>query len=1189
LPDWGNYFSNIPNTQKERNLSKRQTDTQNSLKKDFIGSGCIHLFKGMTMKWFILISLLVISILLASMEGFKRSTSVSTPLQIAVVGPMSGEGQLIGRSMRNGIELKLKALNDNGGINGHPLIATYYDDHNSSTEAKKIARKIAEQTSAVGVIGHWYSRCSIAAGDIYQQHKIPVITPGSTNVLVSRFNPWYFRTVFNDNLQGKFITHYIQKVLHYDSVYVIFDNDTYGSYLATVLEAKADQNKLNIRYFKSFQHLSPDLDQQFDRIISDIKTLDNQKVGKKSLIFLATHASEGVQLVRRIKDAGLTNAIFGPDSFGSQQFQNGFDQFPKEKTTPGYYSNGVYVAAHLIFDTAGKDAQKFREIYRSTYRETPDWISAYSYDSAQVLIEAMKKSNVVSSPSSLTSDRAIIRNSLSSINSINNAVKGVTGEIYFDEKGDAIDRPLTIGVYKGRHMVSAMTQLHAIRNPIDSTILSEAIKDQRIIKVDHRYMYQTQVIYTGVELIEINQFDDKNSFCDLDFYLWFRCRNNMQICPQDLIFPNRIKPNNQAKDMWDDHIEEVSSQTYSDKSQYVLFQVTGRFQTDRLKNVGNLDRHFLSVCLRHKHLTRKNLIYVIDLMGMSLAPHQLSTIHDSMLKETLPPRWRIVDQLVYQDIWEEKRPQAYVSQKAIDHKVDFSRFHCGVVVQKNKFSLRGLMPKSYVNPLLIVTLMVNLLFALANRKFAITKMKGMLWFLETISAFVFMLSAEMLVLNRLSSYLSAYHLGIIKTGFDIMWWLLPAFFVNLAVKRFLWAPLEDQTGHSAPKIIRHFFTFIIYLAAIIGIVAFVYEQEISKLLATGGLFAMIIGFAVQMNISNLISGIAINFENPFRIGDWVKIGDAEGKVVDITWRSTRIMTAENCIFSIPNSMATESFIANFNYPDDINWLTITAHIDPLADPQRVKKILIDAVLSTDNILKTQEPYVIFKGITEWAADYQVFFSIIDFENKQNDLEIVWKRIWKHLEYAGIQTVIQEQEFPLSPKEPVFFWDEMEIFKWMSDKDKECLVHKMTCHYFQPQKIIIKEGDFGDSLFFIQEGAVTVQLRMDDNELIEINRLGVGMFFGEMAFLSDHHRSANIIAMQRCEIYEIKENDFMPLVTKYPEIADLLTQVQMTRKKHLFQEKKRHQQEDLQEEERSNKLWSTIMNFFRNKGPFGNRA
>ena len=1119
-------------------------------------------------KWLFLITAMILLLCFIGKEWLLSKNAKKAPINIAVVGPLSSQDHLIGQSFKNGIEMAIHSLNAKGGIGGHPVIPQYYDDRNDPENARSIAQTIS-QTSAIGVIGHWFSDCSIAAGEVYQKAEIAAITPGSTNVLVTRFNPWFFRTVFNDSLQGQFIANYAQKVLNVNAAVIIFENDTYGKYLSTVFEAKAEIFDIDISYIESFESDSPHLNQQIDHMVENIKKLESSNI-----IFLATHATEGIQLVQKIKDAGLTQTIIGPDSFTSRVFQNGFNHLPKEKENPGFYTHGIYASAHLIYDTAEKSAQTFKDHYQTIYNKNPDWIAAVAFDTANVLMKAIGASNLIVTPQTTQTNRIIVRQNLMNINSPKKAIKGVTGPIFFNRNGDAVDRPVAIGVYNGRHLVSAMTQLHSIQHDIDPQIISNAMNDNRIIKVEGRYMYQTQVIYTGVELIDIKSFDDKKSECYLDFYLWFRCRNEIDIQMADILFTNRIEPDDKLnKYKWT--VKQLDSQTYDNQTQYQLFRISGGFQTKRIKDTGDLDSHSLNVCFCHKHLTRKNLIYVLDIMGMGLVEQKCKDINQLILTGDLS-KWRIVDQDVYQDIWENKRPKNYMSKTVNTYSTDFSRFHFGVELQKNKFTLRGLIPKSYVTPLLIITLLINILFVVVNRRYSMHKLKGSVWFVETLSAFVFLLSVEILIINQLSGYLNTYHLSLIKMGFDIMWWILPAFFINLAVKRFIWSPLEEKNKHSAPRIIRHFFTFIIYLVACIGIIAFVFEQEITKILATGGLFAMILGFAVQMNISNLISGIAINFENPFRIGDWVKIGDAEGKVMDITWRSTRIKTAENCIFSIPNSMATESFIANFNYPDDINWLTLTPHIDPLANPQKVKKILIDAVLSTNNILQSPEPYVIYQGLTEWASDYQVFFSIKDFANKHQDLEDVWKHIWKHLEYSGIQTVVQDQSLPLPPKNPIYFWEEMPLFQLMDSDDKEKLISQMTCHLFPPQKTIIKEGDFGSSLFFIQEGVVNVQLRMEDDSLIEINRLGVGSFFGEMAFFSDHHRSASIVSLQACEIYEINEADFMPLITKYPKIAELLTQTQMKRQSMQSQTRKSHEPTEIVPQDLSSRLRAGIL-------------
>ena len=135
-------------------------------------------------------------------------------IYIAVVGPMSGKEGAIGKSLLNGIIVYCEGINRLGGINGKKVMLDIYDDNNDKNKAYEIANKIVKNNRAVGVIGHYYSSCSISAGKVYKKNKIPAITPASTNVMVTKNNDWYFRAVYNDNLQGRFLANYAIKVLH---------------------------------------------------------------------------------------------------------------------------------------------------------------------------------------------------------------------------------------------------------------------------------------------------------------------------------------------------------------------------------------------------------------------------------------------------------------------------------------------------------------------------------------------------------------------------------------------------------------------------------------------------------------------------------------------------------------------------------------------------------------------------------------------------------------------------------------------------------------------------------------------------------------------------------------------------------------------------------------------------------------
>ena len=117
-----------------------------------------------------------------------------TPIRVAYAGPVSGPSAEDGLSAVRAIELVFDQVNRAGGVAGRPLTLDVYDDANDPDRARENAEEIAEQPDTVAVIGHNFSTCSVAAGEIYAARGIPAITNAATSVSVTRDNKWYFRT-----------------------------------------------------------------------------------------------------------------------------------------------------------------------------------------------------------------------------------------------------------------------------------------------------------------------------------------------------------------------------------------------------------------------------------------------------------------------------------------------------------------------------------------------------------------------------------------------------------------------------------------------------------------------------------------------------------------------------------------------------------------------------------------------------------------------------------------------------------------------------------------------------------------------------------------------------------------------------------------------------------------------------------
>jgi small-conductance mechanosensitive channel len=98
--------------------------------------------------------------------------------------------------------------------------------------------------------------------------------------------------------------------------------------------------------------------------------------------------------------------------------------------------------------------------------------------------------------------------------------------------------------------------------------------------------------------------------------------------------------------------------------------------------------------------------------------------------------------------------------------------------------------------------------------------------------------------------------------------------------------------------------------------------SLSPLVLASGVFSLVVGLALQDVLSNLIAGVTLSVEKPLRKDDWVSISGQEGKVVEITWRTTKILTRQNDYVIFPNRFVAERELRNYIYPSRLHRCTI---------------------------------------------------------------------------------------------------------------------------------------------------------------------------------------------------------------------------------------------------------------------------
>lgn len=213
--------------------------------------------------------------------------------------------------------------------------------------------------------------------------------------------------------------------------------------------------------------------------------------------------------------------------------------------------------------------------------------------------------------------------------------------------------------------------------------------------------------------------------------------------------------------------------------------------------------------------------------------------------------------------------------------------------------------------------------------------------------------------DRVGDFLNSFFVNgplsfLVTLVFTLLLFFAARIFINKLRSRQLRRNVRSVTYlYSLCSALLYFFAAIALLSQITPLRAIS-----SGLLASSGIAAVVLGFAAQEGVSNLISGLFIAIFKPFIIGDTVTINDTTGYVESITLRHTVIRTLMNNRIVIPNSVINSSILENLSISDksNCNYLDIGIAYD--ADIDLAKRIITEEAVAHPNVI-------------EWRTDEQI--------------------------------------------------------------------------------------------------------------------------------------------------------------------------------------------------------------------------
>ncbi len=255
---------------------------------------------------------------------------------------------------------------------------------------------------------------------------------------------------------------------------------------------------------------------------------------------------------------------------------------------------------------------------------------------------------------------------------------------------------------------------------------------------------------------------------------------------------------------------------------------------------------------------------------------------------------------------------------------------------------------------------------------------------------------------------------------QVLGWLL--LFCGLAlVLRLLALYLFDihlvaQKGIRLPPLLTAVTMAVVYLVtALITLRLTFPDLDISALVATSAVTSLVLGLALQPILSNFFAGLVVSLERPFRINDWIRVGEHEGRVVAITWRTTHLRTRDNDNLVIPNGKLADERVLNFYYPHPMHLERIHVGADYRVPPYRVRRALLEAVTGVAGALDKPSPDVYVLSFDDSSIRYELRVWLEDIAQAPRIASDLRVRVWEELKKAGITIPFPIRTLEIAPR------------------------------------------------------------------------------------------------------------------------------------------------------------------------------
>jgi small-conductance mechanosensitive channel/CRP-like cAMP-binding protein len=408
-------------------------------------------------------------------------------------------------------------------------------------------------------------------------------------------------------------------------------------------------------------------------------------------------------------------------------------------------------------------------------------------------------------------------------------------------------------------------------------------------------------------------------------------------------------------------------------------------------------------------------------------------------------------------------------------------------------------------------------------------------------------------------------------GFDLFLNAALVFFIFFLIIRLINSAVLAWYGRRRrpfplPRVLHGLLLAVLYLIVLFSVFKNILGINITPFLTTSAILTMILGLALQGVLSNILAGMSLHFTKSFKQGDWIKVGENEGVVMDTTWRETRLIDRNSNIIIVPNNMMASEKVTNFSLPDKKTALNYIVRAGSEAPPAAVQEALLEAARDVPEVLVSPAPQAHIRGTDDLGVSYALKFWVSDFGQKDIILTKVGRLVWYKLRRRNISIPLPLQESltrlvgavgqkevePAAERPAGANFRDLLNSSFLrrqegptaagrllvSAREIRELAGRVKRGKYSAGEVLFRQGEKGETCYLVCQGLVRGEVVYEEKgkRYISEFKTGPGGIAGEMSLFTGLPRTATCSVDKESELLKIRAADFAALLAGNRDLA-----------------------------------------------------